>query len=227
MLRRAAALAPERYLCAMAPLAGQRSFFDGGAPAIDARFAGMRHVPLSDGAWVEHHPGWVSGHQALMEVLAPGTRWHQQRREMYERTVDVPRLVASLPEDGPGHPLLADMQVALSRRYGQAFDRIGLALYRDGNDSVAWHGDYVARELPEAVVATVSLGQPRRFLLRPAAGGPSRPFMLGWGDLIVMGGSCQRTWRHAIPKVASADPRMVVVFRPHWEPPGGYRPRGY
>jgi alkylated DNA repair dioxygenase AlkB len=227
MLRRAAARTPGRYVWAVSRLAGQRSFFDGGEPAVDAGFGGLRHLPLTDGAWVEHQARWVSGHQALMDALVASTTWHQQRREMYERTVDVPRLVASLPEDGPGHPLLADMQRALSARYRQEFARIGLGLYRDGSDSVAWHGDYVARELPEAVVATVSLGQPRRFLLRPAAGGASRAFMLGWGDLIVMGGTCQRTWRHAIPKVASADPRLVVVFRPDWEAPGAYRPRGY
>src|SRR5207237_6921479 len=124
------------------------------------------------------------------------------------RTVDVPRLVAALPEDGPGHPLLAEMAAALGQRYGVAFTRTGLALYRDGNDSVAWHGDRVARDLPEAVVATVSLGQPRRFLLRPAEGGSALAFALGWGDLIVMGGSCQRTWRHAVPKVAAAQPRL-------------------
>jgi alkylated DNA repair dioxygenase AlkB len=144
--------------------------------------------------------------------------------------VDVPRLVASLPEDGPGHPLLARMREALTARYGERFERIGLALYRDGNDSVAWHGDYVARELPEAVVATVSLGEPRRFLLRPAAGGPSRAYQLGRGDLIVMGGTCQRTWRHAIPKVSGvAGPRVVVMFRPVWQAPDGrtYRPAGY
>jgi alkylated DNA repair dioxygenase AlkB len=165
-----------------------------------------------------------------MEALAASTRWHQPRREMYDRTVDVPRLVAGLPEDGPGHPLLEPMRLALCARYGTSFERIGLGLYRDGRDSVAWHGDYVARELPEALVATVSLGEPRRFLLRPATGGPSRAFMLGWGDLMVMGGTCQRTWRHAIPKVASAAPRMVVTFRPVWDPPPGvrvYRPPGY
>jgi alkylated DNA repair dioxygenase AlkB len=211
-------------------LSGQQSLpFAAGVPAIDERFAGMRRVPLSDGAWVEHQPGWVTGHQALMDALAAGTRWHEQEREMYERTVAVPRLLASLPDDGPGHPVLAPMRRALSARYATEFERIGLALYRDGNDSVAWHGDYVARELPEAVVATISLGAPRRFLLRPATGGASLPFMLGWGDLIVMGGTCQRTWRHSIPKVAQAAPRMVIVFRPLWEPPSPrtYRPRGY
>ena len=63
-------------------------------------------------------------------------------------------------------------------------------------------------------MAIVSLGAPRRFLLRPAGGGTSRAFDLGWGDLLVMGGTCQRTWEHAVPKMASAKPRMSVQFRP-------------
>jgi alkylated DNA repair dioxygenase AlkB len=200
-------------------LAGQRSLFGGGAPSIDPELRRMRRIQLDRTAWVDHCPGWVEGHQALCDLLATTTRWQHQRVEMYERTVDVPRLVAALPEDGPGHPLLLGMMQALGARYGMVFSRIGLALYRDGNDSVAWHGDRVARELPEALVATVSLGEPRRFLLRPAEGGPARAFALGWGDLIVMGGSCQRTWRHSVPKVARAQPRITVMFRPEW--PGG------
>ena len=67
-----------------------------------------------------------------------------------------------------------------------------------------------------AVVATVSLGAARKFLVKPTAGGSSRSFALGGGDLVVMGGSCQRTWRHAIPKVASAEPRIALMFRPSW-----------
>ena len=137
---------------------------------------------------------------------------------MYDRTVDVPRLVAGLPEDGPGHPAIETMRAALSARYGTALPNVSLGYYRDGRDSVAWHGDYVAREMDEALVATVSLGQPRRFLLRPkgGGGGPSIAFSLGWGDLLVMGGSSQRTWQHAVPKVAHADPRLSVMFRPTW-----------
>jgi hypothetical protein len=101
---------------------------------------------------------------------------------------------------------------------------------RELAQGVAWHGDYVARELPtDALVATVSLGAPRRFLLRPAeGGGASVAYNLGWGDLIVMGGSCQRTWRHSIPKVRQAGPRLAIMFRPLWEPPPGFRGRtGY
>jgi len=208
---------------------GQLGLLDRGeTPGFDAGFGRLERRALASGAWVDYVPGWVSGQQALLTALAEGTRWRQERREMYERTVDVPRLVAGLPDDGPGHPILAPMGRALSAYYGEDFVRVSLGLYRGGQDSVAWHGDYVARELPEAVVATVSLGAPRRFLLRPAAGGPALAYQLGWGDLIVMGGSCQRTWRHAIPKVAHADPRLVVMFRPLWTPPPGFRGRqGY
>ena len=125
---------------------------------------------------MDYVPSWVSGQQDLFQALDDRIRWRQERREMYERTVDVPRLIAGLPEDaqdtenGLGHPIIEQMRTTLSAHYGQDFVRINLALYRGGDDSVAWHGDYVARELPEAIVATVSLGAPRKFLLRPTAG---------------------------------------------------------
>ena len=197
-------------------LAGQRSLFGGAAPAIDATFATLRRRQLADSAWIDHAPGWLSGHEGVMEELVRTTRWQQPRREMYDRTVDVPRLVASLPDDGPGHPVLEDIRRALEARYHTPFPHVSLGYYRDGRDSVAWHGDYVAREMREALVATVSVGEPRRFLLRPMGGGKSHAMSLGWGDLLVMGGSSQRTWQHAVPKVAHANPRIAVMFRPTW-----------
>lgn len=202
-------------------LAGQASLFGGGAPAIDARLAGLRRVWLDDAAWIDHLPGWVSGHGTLMDALAASTRWHESERKMYDRIVEVPRVVASLPDDGPGHPVIEQAREALSAHYGTPFERISLGYYRNGKDSVAWHGDYVAREMEEALVATVSVGEPRRFFLRPASGGRSVAFSLGWGDLIVMGGTCQRTWQHSIPKVAHADPRIAIMFRPHWAATSG------
>src|SRR5262249_45283546 len=132
------------------------------------------------------------------------------------REVDVPRLYGALPDDGPGHPVIEPMRRVLGERYSTDFTRVSVALYRDGRDSVAWHGDYVAREMDTALVASVSVGAPRRFLLRPKGGGRSTSLTLGWGDLLVMGGTCQRTWQHAIPKVASAPPRVVIMFRPVW-----------
>jgi alkylated DNA repair dioxygenase AlkB len=200
----------------------------GSPPGFDGTFSRLTRRELAHGAWVDYVPNWVSGQQQLFDALEGGIHWRQERREMYERTVDVPRLVADLPEAGPGHPLIEDLRAALGAHYRQDLVRTGLALYRGGDDSVAWHGDYIGRELPEAIVATVSLGAPRRFLLRPTEGGASLSYNLGWGDLIVMGGSCQRTWRHCIPKVAHADPRLVIMFRPIWTPRPGFHGRtGY
>jgi alkylated DNA repair dioxygenase AlkB len=194
--------------------AAQASLFGFGEPRLDPAFGRARRVPLGAGAWIEHVPGWLEGHEALFEVLRDTTDWQHQRRRMYDRVVDVPRLVASVPDDGPGHPVLSQASLALSARYGLDLRRISLAYYRDGQDSVAWHGDRLGRLVDDTVVAILSVGTPRRFLLRPAAGGPSRAYELGWGDLLVMGGSCQRTWQHAVPKVAAAGPRISVQFRP-------------
>jgi alkylated DNA repair dioxygenase AlkB len=192
-----------------------------GQPAVDAgALARLRRTDLDSGAWVEHLPDWVIGQDALLDILVRGTAWRRERRHMYDRTVDVPRLVASLPDDGPGHPLLERIRGLLSAHYATAFARVSMGLYRDGSDSVAWHGDTTARDLDEpTLVATVSLGAPRRFLMRPRGGGRSIAFALGRGDLFVMGGLCQRTWQHAVPKVARALPRLSIMFRPIWAPP--------
>jgi alkylated DNA repair dioxygenase AlkB len=202
----------------MSDAAGQVSLLGRGAPAVDpGALLGLRRIPLDESAWIEYLPGWVRGHQQVLDDLARTTRWRSERRHMYERMVDIPRLVASLPDDGPVPPLLDEIRDLLAARYRVALPHISLGYYRTGTDSVAWHGDRVARKLPEALVATVSLGEPRRFLLRKlGGGGRSRALNLGWGDLLVMGGSCQRTWQHAVPKVAQAAPRIAVMFRPTW-----------
>jgi len=196
----------------------QLGLFSVPTPGFDAGFAAVRRLELDEDAWIEHAPGWVSGHDALFDELERAVAWRSERRPMYDRVVDVPRLVAG-PLPVP-HPLLEAMRVALSERYGETFTRVSFALYRDGKDSVAWHGDTTARDMDEpTLVATVSLGEPRRFLLRPRGGGRTIPFSLGRGDLFVMGGACQRTWQHAVPKVARALPRLAVMFRPIWREP--------
>jgi alkylated DNA repair dioxygenase AlkB len=196
-------------------LVQQACLFGSGEPRLNLDLPGLRRLVLGAGAWVDHHPGWLEGHEAVFDALRRTTRWHHQRRRMYERVVDVPRLVAELPDDGPGHTVLLEAGAALSRHYGLDLARVSLAYYRDGHDSVAWHGDRLGHLVDDTVVAILSVGTPRRFLMRPAAGGgPSRAFDLGWGDLLVMGGSCQRTWQHAVPKAAAAGPRISVQFRP-------------
>jgi alkylated DNA repair dioxygenase AlkB len=182
-------------------------------PGFDPSLSGLARTDLGAGAWIDHLPEWVRGHEAVLEVLWTTTRWEAHRRRMYDRIVDVPRLVAGLPDDGPGHPLIPGLAATLSFRYGRSLHRVSLAAYRDGRDSVAFHGDKLGPSRDDAIVAIVGLGARRRFLLRPAGGGCSLAFDLGGGDLLVMGGNCQRTWEHSVPKVAHADLRVSVQFR--------------
>ena len=194
----------------------QLGLFGNDAPSIDASFANLTRTRLSEDAWFDYAPGWLRGHENVFTLLGETVRFRQEKRTMFERIVEVPRLVASLPEDGTIPAVVAEARAAISARYGEAFTRVSLGYYRNGSESVAWHGDYVARNLPSALVATVSVGAPRRFLLRPKGGGRSLALELGWGDLVVMGGSCQRTFEHSIPKVARAAPRIAIMLRPVW-----------
>jgi alkylated DNA repair dioxygenase AlkB len=194
----------------------QLDLFATGAPSFDGDFGALRRTELSHGAWVDYVPSWVTGQDALFDELERGLPWRSETMQMYDKIVDVPRLLAAVVPDGAGQPLLGEMRDALSVRYGERFVHTTAALYRDGRDSVAMHGDTTARNMLEALVATVSLGEPRRFSMRAVEGGESFSLMLGRGDLVVMGGSCQRTWRHGIAKTASAGPRIAIMFRPAW-----------
>lgn len=204
----------------------QPSLLDGGASGLengevgfDPSFAGLVRDELDHGAWVDRVPGWVRGADALFDRLLTNCGWQQHTMWMYEQRVTEPRLTVryDLADDELPAKLLAPMAEALSARYGVTFTQVGANLYRDGADSVAWHGDRVARELEEATVALVCLGQPRPFKLRPRGGGRSHRYLPGRGDLLVMGGSCQRTWEHSVPKVRAAGPRMSVQFRHAYE----------
>jgi alkylated DNA repair dioxygenase AlkB len=183
--------------------------------------ATVRRTTLSHGAWIDVRPGWVRGADTLFARLLAEVPWRAERRQMYDRVVDVPRLLCFYDEDQPlPHPALDAAKRALDAHYGpelgEPFRTAGLCLYRDGRDSVAWHGDTIGRGSTEdTMVAIVSVGSPRALLLRPRAGGRTLRYELGHGDLIVMGGSCQRTWEHAVPKTARpTGPRISIQFRP-------------
>lgn len=191
----------------------QISLFDSGQPGFDASFAGLEHRDLGSRAWLDYLPNWLEGHESVYLDLARHADWKQQRRRMYERTVDVPRLTAPLPVTASSTALLGELSAALAAHYRVAFESVSLAWYRDGSDSVAPHGDRIGGRSEDTVVAIVSVGAPRRFVLRPAAGGAALNLRPGWGDLLVMGGSCQRTWLHAVPKLGHADPRISIQFR--------------
>lgn len=182
---------------------------------------GLQRTVLNRGAWVDYRPGWLAGADELFDHLHHVVPWHAERREMYERMVDVPRLLKFYGDGEPlPHPVLVEAREQLSRHYrpqlGEPFVTAGMCLYRDGRDSVAWHGDRIGRAKNlDTMVAILSVGSARSLMLRPRGGGESLGFSLGHGDLVVMGGSCQRTWDHCIPKTAkTVGPRISIQFRP-------------
>ena len=182
----------------------------------------VRRTHLGHGAWIDLRPGWLSGADTLFERLAERVPWKAERRRMYDRVVEVPRLLAFYGEgETLPDPVLDDARRALDAHYGEElgepFRTAGLCFYRDGRDSVAWHGDTIGRgSTQDTMVAILSVGFARPLLLRPrGGGGRSLRYDLGHGDLVVMGGSCQRTWEHAVPKTTRpAGPRISIQFRP-------------
>lgn len=208
----------------MAVVEWQGSLFGADEPSPDAAFSSLRRVPLAGGAWLDVAPAWLAGHDTLMATLVSGAPWRQRTRHMYDGVVDEPRLTSwwgareadlELPE------VVHECRAVLSERYRVGFDSVGCNLYRDGRDSVAWHGDNVRKKQAEPIVAILSLGEPRKLLLRPRGGGSSLRYELGSGDLFVMGGTCQHTWEHCVPKVRAAGPRMSVTFRHSQPGPAG------
>lgn len=177
---------------------------------------------LGAGAWVDMRSGWVENPDELFDDLSAAVPWRAERRQMYDRVLDVPRLVSFCDlTTGPApHPAVARLRRRLNDIYagelGEPFTTAGFCLYRDGSDSVAWHGDTIGRSSTEdTMVAIVSLGATRLFAMRPRDGGVALRLPQSHGDLLVMGGSCQRTWEHAVPKTAAASgPRISIQFRP-------------
>jgi alkylated DNA repair dioxygenase AlkB len=200
----------------------QTSLFDASAvPQVGRLAETVRRRHLSHGAWVDVRPGWVTGSEELFARLVSDVPWYAERRTMWDNVVDVPRLLRFYGEHEPlPDPLLVTAREALDEHYhdelGERFVSAGMCFYRDGRDSVAWHGDTHGRSsTSDTIVAILSLGEARRLSLRPRTGGPSISFPVGHGDLLVMGGSCQRTWEHAVLKTARpVGPRISIQFRP-------------
>lgn len=231
----------------------QLSLLDQLTPRPDHEFSTARRIELDATSWIEHVPDWLSGHQKILQLLIETADWEQHRRAMYDRVVDVPRLVAGVPGSRAGldfydghvqrfpsraplprveeaTELLAGMAHLLSVRYRKVLESVTLAHYRGGSDSVAFHGDKMGPLRGDTVVAIVSVGERRRFLLRPAhtftesgaalphpdnrtARGGALSFQFGGGDLLVMGGACQRDYEHAVPKMRDGGSRIAIMFR--------------
>ncbi len=189
--------------------------------AADLDFSSVRRVELGDGSWIDHAIGWLPGADEVFDDLRRELPWRQREVTMYDRRLAEPRLTwwwdaaEGTPEPLPA---LAEVRTALIGHYRLAFDAIGCNWYRDGQDSVAWHRDR-ERRLAQPVVAIVSTGSRRTFLLRPFGGGKSLAFPVEHGDLLVMGGRCQHDWEHCVPKTAHAGPRISITVRHHSDDP--------
>ena len=186
------------------------------SPAFE-RDAELGVTELADGAWFAYGPGWLAGDQEVFDAVCETASWRSQNRPMYDRVVEVPRLTASLTRRGGGHPILPEIAAWLEDHYGTPFSKLTANWYRDGRDSVAPHGDQVVRKHDTSIMAILSLGARRRFVLSQVSGPGSVRLELGEGDLLVMGGTIQRTWRHGVPKTTKpVGPRICVMFRPPW-----------
>jgi len=187
-----------------------------GIPEFDSNYSRLERITLDAEAWVDFAPAWVKASDVLFEEVLKTRDWGQRTRRLFDQKVMEPRLTSPW-NAASGEPLkpaiLEEMRQSLSARYNVDFDSVGFNWYRDGRDSVAWHGDQIVKEIEQPIVVLVSLGEPRRFLLKPRSGGPTRTFSLGRGDLLVTGGRTQRTWLHSVPKVATAGPRISLAFR--------------
>jgi alkylated DNA repair dioxygenase AlkB len=209
----------------------QPSLFGGDEPGVDETFGGLRRTWLDDESWIDHLPRWLRGADVVFDELLTVLPWAQRDVVMYDRVVAEPRLTAwwdtNHPSPAPS-PVLDRARRVLTDRYRRPFDSIGFNLYRDGRDSVAWHADRERFELENPVVVIVSVGSPRAFQVRPrrdpfaghvpatATAHTMPSWLLGHGDLLVMGGACQHHWEHRVPKTAHADgPRLSIMFRHH------------
>jgi len=197
---------------------GQRSLFGALEPEFDDTFAELSRLDLDDRTWVDHAPGWLTGSDRLFDELTAMLPFRQRTGiKMYDQIVDEPRLSAwwSVATGEPEPlPILRTIRLLLAERYQEPFDSIGFNLYRDGGDSVAWHGDRHRHVVTNPVIAILSIGARRPLKLRPRGGGSSLSWPLGHGDLFVMGGACQHDWEHTVPKVrTTTGARLSITFR--------------
>ena len=189
---------------------------------------------LDDRSWVDVARGWVRGDGELYELLVAEAGFGPSRVFRYDHWVDEPRLGAGWRPDRSPHPVLVEAHRQLQHRYRVRFEGAGLAWYRDGRDSVAFHRDRELMFLDDTVIALLVLGAHRPFLLRPRRnrhahhlddGGAVHDLRPGAGDLVVMGGAAQVGWEHAVPKVpAPVGGRISVQWR--WTSRTGRPERG-
>ncbi|MHC9015714.1 alpha-ketoglutarate-dependent dioxygenase AlkB family protein [Stenotrophomonas bentonitica] len=185
------------------------------------------HLPDAQVHWHRH---WLPRDAAdtLQRTLRGDVPWEVHRIRMFGRQVDSPRLSCWMGDPAaryrysgtefvpqPWHPALLPLRDQLAAFCGHAFNSVLLNRYRDGDDGMGWHSDNEPELGPAPVIASLSLGAGRRFLLRRRDDHAKKAeVLLDHGDLLVMGGQTQRHYQHSLPK--SARPlaeRLNLTFR--------------
>lgn len=210
-------------------------------PAIDPpqidQGALFERIDLDDATWIDIARGWISGADHVYDHLVETVPFRQGRVWRYERWIDEPRMGAGASLANPGHPILADAQQAIAAKFKARFDGFGLAYYRDSSDSVAMHRDREMRWLEDTVVAILTLGATRPFLVQrrnTRDRSTARDLAPAGGDLMVFGGRFQADWLHGVPKTRQAVRGRISAQwryttkrgRPDTQP-GYYEPRQF
>ena len=192
-------------------------------PHIDGDVVTER-LDLGGGAWVDVVRAWMADADALFDHLLDNVQWETSRLFRYDHYVEERRLGAHWQRGRPlPHPALAEATSTLQHRYRVQFDSFGMMQYRDGRDGQAFHRDTDMKWLDDTVIAILSLGAQRPWLLRPRTSkhddspgkGATHDLAPGSGDLIVMGGRTQADWEHSVAYLGNraVTPRISIQWR--------------
>lgn len=186
----------------------------------------LERLQLDATSWVDVGRGWLRDPQQVYDALAAGVPWRQAALWRYDHPRLESRLSASVRPtlQGP-HPAVLDTHKALRGQYGVELSGVGLSWYRDGRDALGAHRDSDLRWCADTLVAVLTLGATRPWLLTPCRGGEVVDLAPEAGDLIVMGGRAQADWLHGVPPVpALREGRISVQWR--WTSHTGRPERG-
>jgi alkylated DNA repair dioxygenase AlkB len=189
-----------------------------------------RRIELERGGWLVLYEPWLDRQaaEAMQAALTGEIQWRQEKIRMFGRWIDQPRLTAAIADEGVVYsysgltlppdrwsPAIAEVRQRVEETCGEVFNYVLANLYRGGHDAMGFHADDEPELGPDPLIASVSFGAPRRFVLRLRSDPSVRlELALGGGSLLIMGGTTQHHWHHGVPRTARpAGPRLNLTFR--------------